>query len=144
MATSTVKIRTAKAIDLLKDSIKIKKTDLTTHKKLLDQYNKDYKVWCDKVVKEAQKVALTKGKLMNSSSSKVVRVEFNFEPSVPAPKAPEQYVMMNDNKNYQYRVEKVNYLEQQIQKAESLLTMLQLTEDEFVSAAVYKDISSMI
>jgi hypothetical protein len=140
--TSTVKIRTTKAIDLLNDSIKVKKTELDDLNKAVAQYKKDYKAWEDKTIKEAKKAALSSGRITNGSSGGTC-VTFTFKATSSAPKGPEEYVVVKE-KGYNYTSNKKELLQKQIQKSEALLTMLKLTEDEFVSATVYKDITSML
>ncbi len=140
--TSTVKIRTAKAIDILKDSIKSKKTELTNYNKLVAQYKKDKNVWEAKVIREAQKAALSTGRLYSDHGSKVI-VLFDFSPTSRSPQSPTQFIAVKEGR-YSSKYPKSDVLAEQIQKSEALLTMLLLTEDEFVSAAVYKDIASLI
>jgi hypothetical protein len=140
---STVKIRTIKAIDLLKDSIQAKKAELASFNKAMEQYKKDYKVWADATIKEAKKAPLSSGEILNGTSAGA-RVSFTFKATTAAPKAPNKYVQVRESRGYSYRKDKKELLQEQIEKSEALLKMLNLTEDEFVGAAVYKDIASML
>jgi predicted GTPase len=137
MASSTVKIRTAVAIDLLKDSIKTKKAELADLNKAIEKYKKDYDVWQEKTKKEALKAALSDASVSyyfyDFNKTSKVEIKFIFVPTSQPPLNPEKG---EGPKVFEYS--------NQITQAERLLKMLSLTEDEFVSAAVYKDIASMI